>query len=185
MLRSPGQNGRIASQSAKTGGTFEDYCRKKWGMTRMRASQLIEAAQVKGSLPESVNHGLQNERQAREVAKVEPAKRAAVVEIAASQAAPIRVSTAEFPQFKTESPPARGRYHVARTCIVCMFQLSHRAWGGHWPPLAFPRLRALQAEILSPGFDYRHFDRPGIDGWWGQNRCCVFSRCGLDSGHAV
>lgn len=45
-------------------GTFEDYCRERWGMTRMRASQLIAASEAFGN----VNHGLQppaNERQIR------------------------------------------------------------------------------------------------------------------------
>lgn len=55
-----------------THGTFEDYCLGKWGWTRMRASQLIEAAQI----AVNVNHGLQieppaNERQARELAVIE------------------------------------------------------------------------------------------------------------------
>lgn len=52
-------------------GTFEDYCREKWRFTRMRASQLIAAAEVVGN----VNHGLQlpaTERQARPLATLPP-----------------------------------------------------------------------------------------------------------------
>jgi hypothetical protein len=52
---------------------FEDYCRDRWGMTRMRASQLINAADVIDNL--NVNHGLQtptSERQARPLTKLEP-----------------------------------------------------------------------------------------------------------------
>lgn len=52
-------------------GTFEDYCRARWGFTRMRASQLIAAAEVVAN----VNHGLQppaNERQARALSELEP-----------------------------------------------------------------------------------------------------------------
>lgn len=51
---------------------FEDYCRERWNMTRMRASQLIGAAEVVAN----VNHGLQplpppnNERQARELSQL-------------------------------------------------------------------------------------------------------------------
>jgi ParB family chromosome partitioning protein len=34
----------------QTFGTFEEYCRERWGFTRMRASQLINAAEVMGNL---------------------------------------------------------------------------------------------------------------------------------------
>ncbi len=47
-------------------GTFEEYCRDRWGFTRMRASQMIAAAQVVGNL--DVNNCLQfpaTESQAR------------------------------------------------------------------------------------------------------------------------
>lgn len=66
--------------------TFDAYLDGKWGWTRMRASQLIGAAEVVKSLPENVNHGLQNERQARELSKVPPDKRPEVLEKAASKA---------------------------------------------------------------------------------------------------
>jgi hypothetical protein len=54
-------------------GTFEAYCQERWGFSRMRASQLISAAEV----VENVNHGLQidatpNERQARPLAALPP-----------------------------------------------------------------------------------------------------------------
>lgn len=32
-------------------GTFEDYCRERWGMSRSRAHRLIEASEVTGMLP--------------------------------------------------------------------------------------------------------------------------------------
>ena len=56
-------------------GTFEDYCRERWGFTRMRASQLISAAEVVGNL--GVNNCLQppsTESQARPLAPLEPAQ---------------------------------------------------------------------------------------------------------------
>jgi hypothetical protein len=49
--------------------TFEAYCRERWDFTRVRAHQLIKAAEVS----ENVNHGLQNpipERQTRELSKL-------------------------------------------------------------------------------------------------------------------
>jgi hypothetical protein len=57
--------------------TFEAYCRERWGMTRMRASQLIQAAEIMGD----VNNCLQapaNEAQARPLAAVAPEDRAEV-----------------------------------------------------------------------------------------------------------
>ena len=50
--------------------TFDDYCRDRWGMTRMRASQLIAAVAVS----ENVNNCLQNEAQARPLTRLEPEK---------------------------------------------------------------------------------------------------------------
>jgi hypothetical protein len=50
--------------------TFEDYCQQRWGWTRIRAYQLIQAAEVTEIV---VNHGLQppqNERQCRELARL-------------------------------------------------------------------------------------------------------------------
>lgn len=66
--------------------TFEEYCREKWGWNRAYAGKIIEAAEVVGGLPENVSHGIQNERQARELARVEPERRAQVIEVAASVA---------------------------------------------------------------------------------------------------
>ena len=58
-----------------THGTFEDYCRVRWGFTRMRASQLISAAEVIENL--GVNNCLQTpatESQARPLTVLEPAQ---------------------------------------------------------------------------------------------------------------
>lgn len=62
----------------ETHKTFEDYCRQRWGWTRMRASQLISAA----SVVQNVNQGLQgdgpdSERQARPLSALPPEKQAA------------------------------------------------------------------------------------------------------------
>lgn len=69
--------------------SFEAYCREKWGMTRRRADQLIEASAVVIGLA-SENHGSQitTERQARELAKVPEESRAEVLKEAA-EAGPV------------------------------------------------------------------------------------------------
>ena len=67
--------------------TFREYCETKWQMSARRCYQLCQHAEVLKSLPQNVNHGSQiNERQSRELAKVEPAKRAEVLKRAASSA---------------------------------------------------------------------------------------------------
>ncbi|MDE2106339.1 MAG: hypothetical protein KGL39_54470 [Patescibacteria group bacterium] len=57
----------------ETHGSFEPYCREKWNMSARRAYQLCDAARV----ITTVNNCSQitNECQARELAKVEPARR--------------------------------------------------------------------------------------------------------------
>ena len=49
--------------------TFEEYCRVRWGMSRPRAYQLIEAATVKGNLSTMVDIP---ERQTRPLTRLEP-----------------------------------------------------------------------------------------------------------------
>lgn len=62
---------RDARLYRQTHGTFEDYCRERWGMSRIRAHQLIEAAEVSTNLLTMVNTPV-NERQIRPLAKLEP-----------------------------------------------------------------------------------------------------------------
>ena len=71
-----------------THATFEDYCRERWHWSRQRAHQMIECAEVAASLPTDCQPLVDNERQARELAKVEPEKRAEVLALAA-QAGPV------------------------------------------------------------------------------------------------
>jgi len=58
-------------------GTFEEYLLSRWGMARRTAYRMIEAAQVVGN----VSHGTQippaNERQARELARLDPEEQSA------------------------------------------------------------------------------------------------------------
>lgn len=56
--------------------TFEDYCRRRWGLTRSRAYQMMEAA----SVVQNFGHGQapETESQARELARVPAEQRAEV-----------------------------------------------------------------------------------------------------------
>jgi hypothetical protein len=63
--------------------TFEAYCRGKWGMSRVQAHRLIEAAAVVEMLPNG--NKVSNEAQARELAKVPTEDRPAVLEQAAAE----------------------------------------------------------------------------------------------------
>jgi hypothetical protein len=60
--------------------SFEDYCQERWGFTRQRAHQLMQASEVVSTIVDksTPSSHLPNEGQARELAKVEKAKRKAV-----------------------------------------------------------------------------------------------------------
>lgn len=83
--------------------TFEEYCKGRWGFTRMRASQLISASEVIGNL--SVNHGLQiptSERQARPLTQLEPEEQAAAWQQAVETAPNGKVTAAHVQQVVDE-----------------------------------------------------------------------------------
>lgn len=63
-----------------THGTFEAYCREKWGMSRVQAHRLITSAEVVEMLPIGNKSAITTESQARELARVEPERRQEVVE---------------------------------------------------------------------------------------------------------
>jgi hypothetical protein len=52
--------------------TFEEYCQDRWGMSRIRAHQLIGASSVAANVLTVVNTPPTNERQARPLAPLEP-----------------------------------------------------------------------------------------------------------------
>jgi len=62
----------------ETHATFEDYCQARWGWSRQRSAQLIQASAVVGTLSTIVDKPPQNEGQARELAKVPEEERADV-----------------------------------------------------------------------------------------------------------
>jgi len=62
-----------------THATFEDYCQTRWGMKRAHANRLITASTVLAPMGSKAGETVTNERQARELSKVEPAKRQDVI----------------------------------------------------------------------------------------------------------
>jgi len=68
--------------------TFEDYCQKRWGWGRIRAFQLIKSSAVAKALPSKMLTMVNTERAARALEKVDPEKRAEVVE-RAEKAGPV------------------------------------------------------------------------------------------------
>jgi len=66
-------------------GTFEEYCRERWGFERRQAYRLIDAAAVVENLC-PMGHIPATERQAREIARVEPAQQREVWQAAVETA---------------------------------------------------------------------------------------------------
>ena len=63
-------------------GTFEDYCKERWGFVASRARQLIGAAEVINNLQSVTNVTPANEGQARALAKFDPDLQPAVMKVA-------------------------------------------------------------------------------------------------------
>jgi hypothetical protein len=64
-------------------GSFQEFCEKNWHVTRQRAYQLIDSAEVVASLPANVSTMVVTERAARALQSVPEAQRGEVVERAA------------------------------------------------------------------------------------------------------
>ena len=60
-----------------THGTFEEYCGQRWGMKKSKAYYLMDAAAVVSTMVDKTK--ITSERQARELARVEPARREEVI----------------------------------------------------------------------------------------------------------
>lgn len=100
------RDGRLYRESHDT---FEAYCRETWGMTKRNANLLIVEAEVAKGMGTMVPEI--NRRQARALAKVEPAKRAEVIEKAKATgekltARSIREAAAQ--EVEIIEPPKRG-----------------------------------------------------------------------------
>lgn len=60
--------------------TFEDYCKRRWDISRPRAYQLMEAAEIAQDLSTNGRQEIANERQARALAMVPPHLRTEVLD---------------------------------------------------------------------------------------------------------
>ena len=80
--------------------SFREYCQQKWGWNRTYAHYMIEGAEVVKSLPEKVFTMVNTERQVRELAKVEPEKRAAFVQTIIDEGKPVTAK-----EIKRHLPP--------------------------------------------------------------------------------
>ena len=70
---------RDARLYRQTHDTFEDYCRERWGMSKSHANRLIDSGKVASEMA-PIGANITSERQARELAKVEPERRQEVIE---------------------------------------------------------------------------------------------------------
>jgi hypothetical protein len=61
-------------RDAKGYATFEEYCKKEWDFSRIRAYQLIEAVEVKENVLTRVNIEPSSEKQIRPLVKLTPEK---------------------------------------------------------------------------------------------------------------
>jgi len=75
-------------------GTFEDYCRERWGMTRRRANQLIEATSIYDTIGDLGTMVPTSERQIRPLAGLTPTEQAEVWQIAVDTAPNGRLTAA-------------------------------------------------------------------------------------------
>ena len=88
-----------------THATFEDYCRERWQMDRTYAHRIIEGAKLAEEMLPIGN--IPTESAARELAKVEPDKRAEVLHAAAecSKVTAKSIREAANPAQQDEAPP--------------------------------------------------------------------------------
>jgi hypothetical protein len=113
---------------------FEEYCRKKWGWTKQHAYRLIEAAPIAES-----NTRVTSLNQARELAKVEPAQRAGVVQAIVDSGKP--VTAKEIKRHLPPPPMPKSNLQVTPPPIEAnskksnlQVTLSNSATDGHLPP---------------------------------------------------
>lgn len=86
--------------------SFEAYCQGRWGWGRRRGDQLAQAAAIIKALPENCEPLVRNERVVREIAKIPPPQRAAVVEAVAANGPVTAAAIRKWPIPPPPSPPA-------------------------------------------------------------------------------
>ncbi len=99
---------------------FAEYCREKWGWTKQHAYRLIEAAPVAKS-----NLQVTSLNQARELVKVEPARRAEVVQAIVDEGKPVTAA-----EIKRRIPPPPSQVLDATgwpipTQLIPLWQRAH------------------------------------------------------------
>ncbi len=109
-----------------THSTFGEYCQDKWGWTRQRAHQIINAAVVVKALPKGLSTKVDNESQARALADVPKEERKGVLAEAAKDgnltAAKITEAAAEIVE-----PDTHELDHVGRVIPKAILEDWNRA----------------------------------------------------------
>lgn len=151
-------------------GTFEDYCRERWGFTDRRARQMMDAAEVAESLPTGTIVPA-TESQARELSGLDPETAAEVMEAAAESgkvtAAGIRDARAKVTGQPQPTRPADWTCHCGAA-----FKTAHThcgTCGDHYPepvhcPIHTATVDLSTGEILTRDDATRRFpvlDVPG------------------------
>lgn len=97
-------------------GTFEDYCREMFQVTRAHAYRLIEAADLKGDLS-PIGDKITNEAQARELAKVPEGRREEVLKQVSTNGPITAKAIAEQAKSFSEKPVPIAR-NVTTTVVI-------------------------------------------------------------------
>lgn len=121
-------------------GTFEDYCRERWAMSRPRAYQLIEAAETVSGLSTIVDILPKTESQARPLAKLEPEQQREVWQ-QVIDTAPMGIITAAHVQKTVDdfiAPQQAAAPHVT-------FNSGNNEW--YTPPEYIDAARAVMGDI--------------------------------------
>ena len=93
-------------------GTFEEYCRDRWGISRPRAYQFIEAAETVGFLSTMVDTPPTSERQARPLTRLSPDAQAAAWQEAVETAPNGKVTAAHVAEVVERRNGAGGSMAV-------------------------------------------------------------------------
>ena len=99
----------------ETHATFESYCQEVWGWGRRYVNLTIQSSTVVRDLPDGLGTIVPNQAAARELAKLEPEKRAEVLKAAAADGAPTAraIKAAAKPAPSEVSPPMPLPAHPA------------------------------------------------------------------------
>lgn len=99
--------------------TFDVYCHEKWGFSRQRAHQLINAAVAIQGLPKEMSTTVDTERVAREVSRVDPSMRPKVL-TEARRNGPVTAKSVREAAAKVVKPaePERTIVRDEKGCVI-------------------------------------------------------------------